>query len=115
MRLGRSGRPNDNVLCLIFFSGSESPPQVAPTSTFKVTNFGTQTDIGYKEMHKFQSFLSEENKTCPKTPVCTFLNSSQEKSRRWTGLDKYDLNTIWLHLGDVKHRLNLLNMDTTSG
>ena len=84
MRLGRSGRPNDYVLCLIFFSGSESPPQVAPTSTFKVTNFGTQTDIGYKEMHKFQSFLSEENKTCPKTPVCTKFKSRKISSMDWS-------------------------------
>ena len=50
-----------------------------------------------------------------KTPVCDFLLKNEEKAQKWTGLDAYDRDLIYEHLGEAKFQLKILHMDYTSG
>ena len=70
-------------------------------------------------MNCFQTILEADKtkKSFPKTPVSNFILSSEEKAHRWTGLDKYDRETVWQHSGEVKNHLKIINSEppTTSG
>ena len=93
----------------------------ATESNFKVTIRGTNTGeegtYGYKQMNHMQCLLDIENsnKLWPKTPVCDFLLKNEEKAQKWTGLDAYDRDLIYEHLGEAKFQLKILHMDYTSG
>ena len=85
-------------MLFLFNLSTDVPTQ---KSGFTVTSGGYQTDYNYKDMNHFESLLEEEKliKTWPRQPVCNFLLESEEKARKWTGLDKEDRMIIWEHLG----------------
>ena len=75
---------------------------------FRTTHQAIQTD---KKDFPIQTL---EKKKCPNEEVSKFM-SDEKKSKRFYGIDDYDRETVYEHLGEAKSHLKMLKKKFTSG
>ena len=80
-------------------------------------NNGSQTNITAKEALGFEDYIKEQKikNAFPRTPVTQKILASEERAKMFTGLEKYDRETLWLYFKDDRDNLRMLDTDYTSG
>ena len=89
-------------------SFSENKEVVLEEPKLRITHQAIQTD---KKDFPIQTL---EKKKCPNEEVSKFM-SDEKKSKRFYGIDDYDRETVYEHLGEAKSHLKMLKKKFTSG